>query len=108
MRFKCSCKWEVDSDTAICMESKQTSYLIFGQAYRGKSHREESGNCREMAQVHRSFILKSHFTSHHCSSGVLVQPSVLRETVKDFKVNLYTICTDNKTCYSPRATVMDW
>lgn len=41
--------------------------VIFGQAYRGKSHHKESGNCIEMAQVLRSFILKSHVTSHHNS-----------------------------------------
>lgn len=43
--------------------------VIFGQAYRGKSHHKESGNWKEMAQVLRSFILKSHVRSHNSPAG---------------------------------------
>lgn len=75
--------------------------VIFGQAYRGKSHHKESGNCIEMAQVLKSFILKSHVTSHQNSpAGSFTDGAEKRP----FHINVYTNCADNKT---QRATPMD-
>lgn len=67
--------------------------VIFGQAYMGKSHHKESGNCIEMAQVHRSFTLESHVTSHHNSPVWSLTDGAEQ---RPYSGHLYTICADNK------------